>query len=737
MIRTFFIAVLVLAPGFLVGRIGAEGEFRKVNNGNRDLLQWTRHQEDAPQPGANIFAIPPDTMSAVGQAPTLETSSGCAFTANLGSPPAPATTGTMTTRLFRGDRQGACSANPFPGNTDSNSFPFDAYTLTNSSPSPVCVSAALTVNSQSNANYQIAAFLAPFVASDITNPSHYLGDAGISSGDPSPLITSFQFTVPANTSFAIVVFAVNGTAGLGGNYTVQLMSTSSFCPLPTATPTPPPTNGTSVAYQIDATHSGAQFDTIVPPLTERWSRDLGGQISYPLIAGGRIFVTVANQSSAGTKLYALDEANGATLWGPVDLGGNFFWSNAAYDAGRVFALNVNGLLRAFDAASGALLWSTQLPGQSSFSSPPTASGGVVYVGGAGSGTTVYAVDEQDGAVNWTALLFSGSNSSPAVTPNGVVVSYSCNQVYNFSPQNGSLIWQHSGPCTGGSGSTPVIFDGRLYVRDFGGSNLMLDAPTGAVLSTFSADYSPPAFSGSTGYFLTGSFDAGFTLEARDAYTGVVKWSFRGEGDLRSAPIINNGYVYIGSGSGKVYALDGSTGANVWTGNLGAAVQLSESPVSRPHTGLGAGDGLVVVPASTRLVAFETTQPIQLLLKDSGSLSNEVAALDSVLFLRDPFPVVNIANLLNTGVDRNTRVILFAKDLQFFQGENPSAVVIHLTDNSGRMFDVSAEDVRQVAVMTFHQVVFRLPDGLAEGSCTVRLTAHAQVSNSGIIRISAP
>jgi outer membrane protein assembly factor BamB len=734
MIRTFVIAVLVIALGFLVG---AEGEFRKVNNGNRDLPPWPRRQEAAPEPRTNIFSIPPDTMSAVGGAPTLEPGSGCAFTANLGSPPAPAATGTMTTRLLRGDAQGTCSANPFPGNTGSGSFPFDAYTLTNSSPSPVCVSAALTVNSQSNANYQIAAFLAPFVGSDITNPSRYLGDPGISSGTPSSLITSFQFTVPANTSFAIVVFAVNGTAELGGNYTIQVMSTSSFCPLPRTTPTPPPTKGTSVAYQIDATHSGAQFDTIVPPLTQRWSRDLGGQISYPLIAGGRIFVTVANQNTNGTKLYALDEANGATLWGPVDLGGSFFWSNAAYDAGRVFALNFDGVLRAFDAASGGLLWSRQLPDQHAFSSPPTASGGVVYVEGSGSGTTVYAVDEQDGTVIWNALLFAGSNSSPAVTPTGVVVSYSCNQVYNFSPQNGSLIWQHSGPCSGGGGSTPVLFDGRLYVRDFGGTNLMLDAPTGAVLSTFSAASSPPAFSGSRGFFLTGTFDTGFTLEARDAYTGAVQWSFTGDGTLRSAPIINNGYVYIGSGSGKVYALDASTGANVWTGNLGAAVQLNESPVSRPHTGLGAGDGLVVVPASTLLVAFETTQPIQLLLKDSASLSNEVAALDSVLFLRDPFPVVNTANLLNTGVDRNTRVILFVKDLQFFQGEKPSAVVIHLTDNSGRLFDVSAEDVRQVAGMTFSQVVFRLPDGLAEGTCTVRLTAHAQVSNIGIIRIGAP
>jgi len=533
---------------------------------------------------------------------------GCSVTANLGSPPAPATTGTLTTRMYRGSGQGTCGTNAYPGNVDpisskpySGSFPFDAYTLTNSSSSPVCVSAALTVNSQSNANYQIAAFLAPFVATDITNSSRYLGDPGVSSGTNAPVIQSFQFTVPANTSFAIVVFSVDSTAQLGGSYTVQLMSTSSSCPLtPTATPTPPATKGTAVAYQIDAAHTGAQFDNITPPLTQRWARDLGGQLSYPLIAGGRIFITAAN-TTGGTKLYALDEANGATLWGPVDLGGSYGWSGAAYEAGRVFAVNGDGLLRAFDAASGALLWAKQLPDQRSFESPPTASGGVVYLVGGGTGETLYAVNEQDGAVKWSVLMFSGDDSSPAVTPTGVFVSFVCD-VYDFSPQDGAVIWQHNDGCSGGGGSTPVLFGGRLYVGDFLTPKRMFHAPTGAPLGAYPQGILP-AFSGSTGFFLTGSI-----LKARDAYSGDVRWSFTGDGTLVSAPIIDNGYVYIGSSSGKLYALDASNGANVWTGNLGAAVQTTESLVTRPHTGLGAGDGLVVVPASTRLVAYQPVPP---------------------------------------------------------------------------------------------------------------------------------
>jgi len=665
------------------------------------------------------------------------TTASCSFTANLGSPPAPATTGTMTTRLNRGDVQGTCTTNSFPGNIGSGSFPFDAYTFTNPSSSPVCISAALTVNSQSNANYQIAAFLAPFVATDITNASRYLGDPGVSSGGP-PLIKSFQFTVPGNTSFAIVVFSVNGTAELGGNYTFRLMSTSSFCPsIPAATPTPPPTKGTAVAYQIDATHSGAQFDSITPPLTQRWSRDLGGQISYPLIAGGRIFVTVTNPSTNGSTLFALDEANGASVWGPVDLGGSRPWSNAAYDAGRVFAVNHDGVLRAFDAASGALLWSTQLPGQSAFFSPPTASGGVVYTGGSGLGSTLYAVNQQDGTVNWTALFFDGiNNSSPAVTPTGVFVSFG--ELAAFSTQDGSLIWTQSG-----AAATPVVFGGRLYLGDTLTPKLMYDAATGAPLGSFPPG-PPPAFSGSTGFFLTGSI-----LKARDAYSGAVRWSFTGDGTLNSAPIVVNGYVYIGSSSGKVYALDGSTGANVWTGNLGAVVQTTESLVSRPHTGLGAGDGLVVVPASTLLVAYQSTTqptptpsptptptpgPLQLLLDQSGPASNQVAALDSILFTRDPFPVVNALDLFNLGVDRNTRLIVFATNLQLLQGESSSAVKVTLVDSNNQSYDIAAEDVRPVPNSPFTQVVFRLPDNISVGTCIITLKAHGETSNSGSIRI---
>lgn len=499
-----------------------------------------------------------------------------------------------------------------------------------------------------------------------------------------------------------------------------------------------PTPGASaVAYQINPAHSGSQTDQVTPPLVQRWSRDLGAQISYPLVAGGRIFVTVGSDTPITTQLYALDEKTGATLWG-TKLTANpssIPWSGITYENGRVFALSEDGNLWAFDAATGTVLWSTSIMTSYAyvFSSPPTALGGIVYTAGAGDGGTVFAISEQNGSVLWSKPRWveNGDMSSPAVSSNGVYVSYVCNNAYDFDPKNGDLIWRHGGPCEGGGGRTSVLFGGRLYVRDNVTGNLMLDAQTGAVLGGFSAGPAP-AFNGSTGFFLSGT-----TLEARDVVSGAVQWSFTGDGTLSSAPIVDNGYVYIGSTSGNLYALDAKTGANVWTGTLGAEVRTPTEQNLLPLPGLGAGDGFVVVPASTRLIVFQSvvnSGPPQLLLDESGSGLNQVAALDSVLLTRGPFPVVNGADLLNLGADRNTRVILFVMNIQPPQGQPAPSVVVHLVDSNNQTYDVSAEDVRLVQNLNFAQVIFRLPDNLAAGTCTITVKALGQFSNSGTIKI---
>lgn len=108
-------------------------------------------------------------------------------------------------------------------------------------------------------------------------------------------------------------------------------------------------------YQINATHTGSvNTPGLTPPLKPKGSVNFGQGMSYPVIAGGKVFITVRNASGYGTQLYALNSATGATVWGPIALGGTYYWSALCYENGRVFALNFDGLLRAFDAATGSL-----------------------------------------------------------------------------------------------------------------------------------------------------------------------------------------------------------------------------------------------------------------------------------------------------------------------------------------------------------------------------------------------
>jgi len=64
----------------------------------------------------------------------------------------------------------------------------------------------------------------------------------------------------------------------------------------------------------------------------------------------------------------------------------------------------------------------------------------------------------------------------------------------------------------------------------------------------------------------------------------LQWRFPTDGDVIASPLVVRGVVYVGSGSGRMYALDERTGAVRWSVDLGAPVQSSAALVS----------GLVVV-----------------------------------------------------------------------------------------------------------------------------------------------
>jgi len=361
-------------------------------------------------------------------------------------------------------------------------------------------------------------------------------------------------------------------------------------------------------YQINEAHTGSSSTPgLVPPLKQKWSVNFGQAISYPVIADGKVFVTVRHAYSYGTTLYALNAADGATVWS-FELGGFSYWSALCYENGRVFALNGDGILGAIDGATGTLIWWRQVSGLT-FYSAPTVYQGVIYIGGSGSGGTSSAISADTGNVLWTATVPAGSNTTAAVSADGVYLSYGCVNVNKLNPANGSLIWRNyiNMGCSGVAGRAAVLYNGRVYARTPGSnSDWIYDSQTGGLAGSFIST-SAPAFSGNMGFFLNGPPYSGTygTLEGRNINNNLVYWSFSGDGFLQSAVLVVNDYVYVGSNTGKLFAVEATSGHQVWSTTAGTSIpRVDESTSSLPLTGFAAGEGILVVPTATTLVAYE-------------------------------------------------------------------------------------------------------------------------------------
>lgn len=123
--------------------------------------------------------------------------------------------------------------------------------------------------------------------------------------------------------------------------------------------------------------------------------------------------------------------------------------------------------------------------------------------------------------------------------------------------------------------------------------------------------------------------------------------------------------------------------------------------------------------------------IQLMLDQSGPAADQASAIDSILYLRDPFRVINSANVINPSSDRNTRVVIFVRNLPNVPA---SSVVVNLIDNNNNSQDITAQDVRAVPNQDFTQITFRLPSGLPAGTCRIKVVAQGAFSNTATFRI---
>jgi outer membrane protein assembly factor BamB len=313
-----------------------------------------------------------------------------------------------------------------------------------------------------------------------------------------------------------------------------------------------------------------------------WSVTLNGEVSFPLIVGGRVFVTTA-QSPGGGSLYALSAETGRVLWGPVAVVGNYYFP-LTFGDGRIYVNPFEGAVTAFNATTGAQVWSTSIDPE--FESEPVVGGGLVWVEGQ---NNAYALYEKTGGIANETGLADGMDTVPAVKGQGLYFSTGCQKQYGFTV-GGVFRWEHDSNCNGGGGGIAAIWDDRMYGSD---GNEILATSDGTLKGTFPG---PPAFSGTTGFFVTSSGSVS-ALDVADKDKPL--WTSTLPAAVGSAPVATPAAIWVVTAASKLVALNSETGAVLSTHEVPGTAGVDDlNPAS-----VGIGNNLIVVPIGTTLTAF--------------------------------------------------------------------------------------------------------------------------------------
>jgi outer membrane protein assembly factor BamB len=164
--------------------------------------------------------------------------------------------------------------------------------------------------------------------------------------------------------------------------------------------------------------------------------------SSPVVGDGKIF-TIDTQAT----VRAFDAQSGATAWSTqfgVEKGNSasLFGGGVAYDNGKIYATNGLGYVAALDARNGGIVWQVHPTGP--LRGAPTVVGDSVYV--ITQDNQIYALKAADGATDWSqsaALEIAGvfGSASPAVGQGTVVAGFSSGELNAYRYENGRLVWQ--------------------------------------------------------------------------------------------------------------------------------------------------------------------------------------------------------------------------------------------------------------------------------------------------------
>ncbi len=243
---------------------------------------------------------------------------------------------------------------------------------------------------------------------------------------------------------------------------------------------------------------------------------------------------------------------------------------------KVFTLDTNASLSAFDAKTGDRLWENSIRPKDEGDS--VISGGIAYSSGILYATSGYnellAVNPATGGIYWRVPLPSPSRAAPSIMDDRVYVSTLDNRLIAYQAADGKELWQYQAfnETAGLVGAASPAINREIVVTAFSsGEVIALRTANGSVV--WADNLSPLTKVGSG--------------------IGALP-------DIQALPILDKGMVIAISFAGKLVAIDERTGQRVWQKELGGT-----------DTPWVAGNHLFLISAQNELVALG---------RDNGAIS---------------------------------------------------------------------------------------------------------------------
>jgi outer membrane protein assembly factor BamB len=216
-------------------------------------------------------------------------------------------------------------------------------------------------------------------------------------------------------------------------------------------------------------------------LTRKWKVEVGEGYATPIVIGSRVY-TFTRRDGAEI-MTAVDAATGDIVWRtpypaaynmapPTKVHGQGPKSTPLFHNGKLYTLGIGGVVSAFDATSGKLVWQKPAPAEQPFfgaAASPIGDKALVIVHPGNYGPLT-AFDANTGAIKWTAKG-NGIYASPIIVDLGgvrQVVSMGQQNIIGVAVADGALLWQHpwSGQGGGMQAITPILYGETIIVSSY-------------------------------------------------------------------------------------------------------------------------------------------------------------------------------------------------------------------------------------------------------------------------------